>query len=179
MHTNEQQRVYMLERYHRRRFEALEYLGGRCKQCGSDNTLEIDHIDPASKAFNVADMAGYSDAKFWREIKKCQLLCRSCHKKKTAVDLAWPEPLSLVCPGCGTPFETRRRGTRVRKFCTWECAKLHQARGISGKQGEPTHGTASAYGYHRCRCETCRVENAARQRRFRAGRLAQRRAADF
>ena len=55
---------------------------GPCKVCGSNESLEVDHIRPEEKV----------DHRIWtwtrlrreRELKKCQVLCRACHIEKTA-----------------------------------------------------------------------------------------------
>lgn len=74
--------AYHLARYHARRKKALRMLGGKCKQCGSKKDLQIDHVDPSTKAMDVAKEWG--NPLFFEELKKCQALCRSCHKKKTS-----------------------------------------------------------------------------------------------
>jgi 5-methylcytosine-specific restriction endonuclease McrA len=79
----EYMREYMKARYHRRRADAIEKLGGKCVQCGSTSELEFDHIDPTTKSFVLGTkMAGVSEEKLQSEIAKCQLLCKSCHEAK-------------------------------------------------------------------------------------------------
>lgn len=88
MTSNEYMREYMLKRYHQRRQQALEHLGGKCVVCGAEESLEFDHVDPEDKAFDIARrMAGVAEAKFWEEIEKCQLLCSTHHQEKTRRDL--------------------------------------------------------------------------------------------
>ena len=53
----EHMRVYMMERYHKRRAEAVQLLGGKCVVCGTTEGLEIDHVDRSLKTMNVARMA--------------------------------------------------------------------------------------------------------------------------
>ena len=54
---------------------------GPCKFCGSSTRLELDHIEPSTKITHKV----WSFAKVRREneLAKCQVLCHSCHKKKT------------------------------------------------------------------------------------------------
>lgn len=73
----------MKEYYHGRRKEYLEKLRGKCKQCGAEENLEFDHIDPKSKKFNIGHLLNTSKEKTIIELKKCQLLCKNCHDKKT------------------------------------------------------------------------------------------------
>ena len=84
--SNEYMRVYMLNRYHTRRTEAIEHLGGQCVRCGTTEQLEVDHITPADKTYDIGKVWSYSAEKFWTEIAKCQVLCVECHKTKTRED---------------------------------------------------------------------------------------------
>ncbi len=61
---------------------------GPCKLCGSDINLEVDHKDRSIKV----------DHKVWswsleradKELKKCQVLCKKCHRKKTTKEISKP-----------------------------------------------------------------------------------------
>lgn len=55
------------------REEIIQYLGGKCKLCGSTNILEIDHILPRA-------------IKNKHAIENLQILCESCHAGKTVDD---------------------------------------------------------------------------------------------
>lgn len=74
---------YIRLRYHARRNEAIQTLGGCCKWCGSKDSLELDHIDPAQKSFYIGRLWSCSREKFEAELSKCQLLCSDCHHVKT------------------------------------------------------------------------------------------------
>ena len=81
---NEHMRVYMLDRYHRRRKEWVTKLGGLCIDCGSQDNLEFDHSIASSKTFNIAKaLAGFSEKRIVEEMSKCVLRCKSCHIKKS------------------------------------------------------------------------------------------------
>lgn len=80
-------REYLLRRYYERKKEAQLLLGGKCRKCGSINKLEFDHIDPKEKEFTISMLWNISHDRFIKEVKKCQLLCKECHKKKTLEDL--------------------------------------------------------------------------------------------
>lgn len=54
--------------------------------CGTAESLEIDHIDPATKELDVGKMWAVSEERLMREVKKCQLLCKEHHKEKTLRD---------------------------------------------------------------------------------------------
>lgn len=82
--SNEYMKAYMLERYHRRRSQAIEILGGRCVDCGNTEQIEFDHVNPEDKSFNVAKaFTSMAEKKLWLEITKCALRCKPCHKFKT------------------------------------------------------------------------------------------------
>lgn len=57
-------------------------LGGKCMKCGSTDRLEFDHINSKSKKTEVCFLWGCGDTRIREELKKCQLLCHTCHKKK-------------------------------------------------------------------------------------------------
>lgn len=63
--------------------EKLKIEMGPCIECGETNlkVLEFDHIDTSSKVANVTALR--SIEKMNLEAKKCQILCRMCHTKKS------------------------------------------------------------------------------------------------
>ncbi len=64
-----------------------------CVSCGEKDpvVLEFDHIVPEDKEFNIS--AGLTKKKTLEkiklEVKKCQVLCANCHRRKTASDYNW------------------------------------------------------------------------------------------
>jgi 5-methylcytosine-specific restriction endonuclease McrA len=81
--TKEKRAEYDLARYHRRRAEGIEILGGKCVRCNSTEQLEFDHIDPTTKELSIGKMWGVARERWLRELMKCQLLCKPCHTKKS------------------------------------------------------------------------------------------------
>jgi hypothetical protein len=79
--NKEQNAAQVLERYRSRRKTAIALLGGVCTVCGTDESLEIDHIDPATKSF---DLGSQKLERYMAELGKCQLLCTAHHREKTA-----------------------------------------------------------------------------------------------
>lgn len=63
----------------------LELLGGKCTRCSEDDPdlLDFDHKDVNSKEFSVMAGISYAWERVVLEALKCQLLCVSCHRKKT------------------------------------------------------------------------------------------------
>ena len=74
----------MLSPYQSRMKKLREAFGNKCVKCGATDNLHFDHIDPSTKHKSIAEMApnnGY--ARCYEEALKCQLLCSTCHKKKS------------------------------------------------------------------------------------------------
>lgn len=82
-----------------RRLELFEKLKtytkeqGGCKTCGEQDyvVLEFDHRDRKDKKFTIAKAVG--NVMVWDkllvEIKKCDILCANCHRRKTAKEMNW------------------------------------------------------------------------------------------
>lgn len=86
MASREYHQKYERDRWEKRYPEALRTLGGRCVECGTTEDLQFDHVDPATKLFNISEGATRNENLFWDEVAKCQLLCVPHHKDKTASD---------------------------------------------------------------------------------------------
>lgn len=54
--------------------------------CGSVDDLQIDHRDPATKLFDLGKGWSYAFARVEAEIEKCQLLCATCHARKSSAE---------------------------------------------------------------------------------------------
>jgi len=58
-----------------------------CVDCGEEDriVLEFDHIDPSKKRRGIATLRGHSSLdKLKAEMKKCEVRCANCHRRKTA-----------------------------------------------------------------------------------------------
>ncbi len=62
--------------------EVYKFLGGSCTVCLSTSNLEIDHIKPEFKKYEISAIWSSRD-RLYEELKKCQLLCKDCHLEKT------------------------------------------------------------------------------------------------
>ena len=53
-----------------------------CAGCGKKDVgvLSFHHIDPAQKEFNIGESLSKGEQRVMREIKKCVLLCKWCHR---------------------------------------------------------------------------------------------------
>lgn len=122
---NAYMRDYMTRRYHRRRDAAIEALGGRCVECGSREDLELDHVDPSTKSFEIGKILSTgSEAKVEAELAKCVLRCSSCHRTKTAMELDWDRHGTYSsyrrrgcrCDACVEAFRVRSREHKAKHF---------------------------------------------------------------
>lgn len=48
--------------------------------------MQIDHIDPMTKLYNVCDLKNYKEKILRVELAKCQVLCALCHRKKSITE---------------------------------------------------------------------------------------------
>ena len=64
-----------------------------CVTCGETDpvVLEFDHLDPTIKEANISTLVVHEAAwaRILKEIRKCQVLCAKCHRRKTARDQKW------------------------------------------------------------------------------------------
>ena len=67
--------------------EAKQKLGGKCVWCETTENLEFDHIDPAQKSLTIGKL-DCSLELWWKEVDKCRLLCKTCHKKHSDAEMA-------------------------------------------------------------------------------------------
>lgn len=74
---------YHRKYYAKRKKEYVKLLGGKCVKCGSVDKLQFDHIDKNSRNFKIAKIMKRKKEFVLKELKKCQLLCDSCHRKKS------------------------------------------------------------------------------------------------
>lgn len=54
---------------------------GPCKSCGSWRELQVDHKDPRKKITHR--VWSWSEKRRSKELRKCQALCKPCHKRKS------------------------------------------------------------------------------------------------
>lgn len=69
----------------------IEFLKDKsCKDCGESDirVLEFDHL--RNKSFNISKKIGVlTFNKLYEEIKKCDIVCSNCHKKRTSKQFNW------------------------------------------------------------------------------------------
>lgn len=84
--------TYKQKRHAERRLWAIEFLGGKCVECGCDDSgdLEFDHSDPNHRTAAVSSIfAAWSLVRLSAFLvsEKIQLLCTDCHLKKSKLEL--------------------------------------------------------------------------------------------
>ncbi len=75
------------------RIKIVEYLKEHpCIDCGESDpiVLEFDHVR-GSKLFSVGQKVASAGswAKILSEMKKCEVRCCNCHRRKTALERGW------------------------------------------------------------------------------------------
>lgn len=118
-YTTEERRRYNREWVAGRRAAWIASRGGRCVQCGSSERLEIDHIDPKTKAFNPANLWTRRREVRDAELAKCQVLCHDCHLDKT---------FGSVERGHGTRYAYREAGCRCPECRACNAAEARERR---------------------------------------------------
>ncbi len=70
-------------------YQAVELLGGRCRDCGyceNLNALEFDHVpERGPKLYSIAVWCwSYCWETLVKELRKCDLVCSNCHSIRMA-----------------------------------------------------------------------------------------------
>ena len=85
------------EKHNSLREDLISKLGGECVKCGSKDNLEFNHIDPSDKTTEASYTHVMANSE---EYKKCELLCKTCHRNYTNAEnylmrKYWLENVSL------------------------------------------------------------------------------------
>lgn len=95
----------------RRRAQWIEE-NGPCKVCGSWENPEIDHINPEEKELKISTLWSYKKEFRDKELAKCQVLCKSCHFKKTnkeAKEFGHGTPIKYATCSCVVCNQMRKK----------------------------------------------------------------------
>jgi hypothetical protein len=74
-----------VKRKTRNKERAIEYLGGKCKDCGGvyiQDVYDFHHRDPTQKEMQPNRMFRLKWEKIKPELDKCDLLCANCHRTR-------------------------------------------------------------------------------------------------
>ena len=139
----EARKAYFRSYYRKRRKQQLALVSPviACVICNATDNLHIDHIDPSKKCFHVNKRMLNR-----QELAKCQILCESCHNKKTSKEMTKPIThgtsyaiyrLRCKCTVCHVMrnfYRRQRAGTGIQN-----ALKTHRPSGIEGST--PSAGT--------------------------------------
>lgn len=67
------------------KIQAIEYLGGKCSDCGLVDdpcVYDFHHLDPSKKDLSFGKCKSRSFESIKPELDKCVLLCANCHRKR-------------------------------------------------------------------------------------------------
>lgn len=76
---------YSDERRRNVKIKAIEYLGGKCADCGVEDDpciYDFHHLDPNEKEISFGSKRSRSFESIKSELDKCVLLCANCHRKR-------------------------------------------------------------------------------------------------
>lgn len=138
--------VERAERYRKIRQKIFDILGGKCVQCSTSTNLQIDHVDPEEKAFDVSRLWAYAFATIEEELKKCQILCKPCHIAKHAVAKGTHGTLSA--------FRHCKCDLCKKAKSDWQWEYNAKRRGPPKHRQKAKCGMRSNYRY--CKCQLCR-----------------------
>lgn len=125
---------YLLPRYHQRMAAMRQHLGGSCVMCGSTERLEIDHIDPLTKSFDLSKKWGTKWEILLEELTKCQLLCFDCHRLQKSAEESKIRNKGVKPWNAGTSLHGTHRMRYVHKCKCDECQDFHIRRMASHRQ---------------------------------------------
>jgi 5-methylcytosine-specific restriction endonuclease McrA len=111
--SKERMRKYQRE-WRQARWQAWVDENGPCAQCGSDEGVQVDHMDPDKKVSHR--IWSWREERRLEELAKCQVLCRPCHNEKTSRERGAPE------------HGTNARYTSKKYYCRCQpCKSAHNA----------------------------------------------------
>jgi predicted HNH restriction endonuclease len=84
-HENNKEKIHERKMTRRKRLkkEAIELLGGKCKNCGYNRciaALDFHHIGKKEENINSL-LKNQSRQKLLKEVERCILLCANCHRE--------------------------------------------------------------------------------------------------
>lgn len=82
-YVGDQKREYQRKWLQKRRQDWIDSQGGVCVVCGSDDRLEVDHIDRSLKTMEPASIWSRKEEVREKELENCQVLCYTHHLEKT------------------------------------------------------------------------------------------------
>ena len=88
--------------------------------------MQIDHIDPITKLYDVCDLKNYKEETLLAELAKCQVLCALCHRKKSILE---QQDEKYSAPRAKPPKREELFWDPITN--TKECGLCHQIKDVS------------------------------------------------
>lgn len=177
----EKNKEYLRLRYLQSRREIFALIGERCAICGSEDSLEVDHIDWRQKSMEMPGVITKGNREsVHEELKKCQALCKRHHSEKTIRDrsemrhknvthgkmYAWMK-MKCQCEECNQARSkwNSDRNAKRRLSSGKDRGSYTTRRAVQeGRAEMPEHGDSRRYKTWGCRCEKCLAANSLRKR---------------
>jgi len=83
--------VKTLERGRQRKVDLVNYMGGKCVDCGYSKNyaaLDFHHLNEAQKDPDFRSLRYWSLERSKKELQNCVLLCSNCHRERHNPDFA-------------------------------------------------------------------------------------------
>jgi len=113
-YIGDKKRVYQNTWLNLRRLAWIESQGGKCVKCGSEERLEIDHINRHEKSMKISALWSRSASVREVELSKCQVLCHTCHKEKTIAESTTAKCGQIAMYNKGCRCDECREANRLR-----------------------------------------------------------------
>lgn len=118
----------------------MEYKGNKCFRCGYDKPVpsayDFHHRNPKEKEFNLSGSKVANIQRIFKEVDKCDMVCRNCHaeihddpERRSNLLNAYTKRLEefflkeKTCPACSKRFQPQKR---KQKFCTTHCGTINR-----------------------------------------------------
>lgn len=137
--VKEEQLEYQRKWMAHRRSEWIQ-ANGPCIDCGAWEKLEIHHKDPRQKVMHA--LWSYRAERRKAELKKCEVVCRACHGKKTR---EYRRATRILIHGTVSAYENGCKCEICRMFYAGyrKSFPSRQPRHILKRKKENSHGTTT------------------------------------
>jgi len=101
----------------------VKYKGSRCVVCGYSKcpqVLNLHHLDPSKKNFQISGCHCYSWEKIHKELDKCILVCSNCHGEIHSGFIKLSEPEKYL--GCICEVKDEKSKIKIINYCI-DCNK--------------------------------------------------------
>lgn len=126
----EQRREY--QRLYVARKRAEWFRGKSCAYCGSEDNLELHHLDPEQKEEHR--IWSWSKERIEKETAKCVVACNDCHKKRTNEQRDKP-----IVHGTRTAYDGKHK-CRCERCVEAASISRNEQRRVGGRKHQKSYG---------------------------------------